>query len=287
VLERDPQVSITGVRTQDGMGDGINLKSAPGHDVDPAAYTNQAAAINAQKGYFTQPDTRQEVAADREQGGVRATGLRKTVFNTEAGHGGGGQGARKSARLAAPGGGRPRARVPLWRGTFPERVAAAVARMGNHMRVQQTQREACAAKWVQCSQAAVWKPKPPTQFLVGLDQEHKALTDQTDPVTFLMPLFTRKLLAEMDKGLRGRGYPNVHGDWYRNGCDKNGKRVKRAAAAAISTRTQEFHSLRMDRRIMLNGAARGFPGLAIVLAYLEAAFPGDEVLSVDPHYQGA
>ena len=77
VLERDPQVSITGVRTQDGMGDGINLKSAPGHDVDPAAYTNQAAAINAQKGYFTQPDTRQEVAADREQGGVRATGLRK------------------------------------------------------------------------------------------------------------------------------------------------------------------------------------------------------------------
>ena len=84
----------------------------------------------------------------------------------------------------------------------------------------------------------------------------------------------------MDKGVTGAGYSNTTSDWYKNGNDSKTK------AAQKSRQTQHHHAIRLVHRLLLSGAVRGIPGLGILCAWLETMFEGEQVESVDPHYQG-
>ena len=106
----------------------------------------------------------------------------------------------------------------------------------------------------------------------------------------MLPKLTRRCLVQMDKGLKGRGYSNVHGTWQKGGSNKKqtsrGTKKTRTAVSGSSSQVQDHHAVRLVRTLLLAGAARTIPGLALLCAFLELAFEKEQVESIDPHFQG-
>jgi hypothetical protein len=87
------------------------------------------------------------------------------------------------------------------------------------------------------------------------------------PLHHMLPIFTRHILKLKDDQLRGRGYSNTLAPWN----DKPGPEH--------SASVQESNTIRLDRELLMGGAARGIPGLALVLAWLEWVYTGEQVRS--------
>ena len=102
------------------------------------------------------------------------------------------------------------------------------------------------------------------------EREQAALHDKCKharPLHHMLPIFTRHILKLKDDQLRGRGYSNTLAPW----SDKPG--------AQNSASIQESNTIRLDRELLMGGAARGIPGLALVLAWLEWVYTGEQVCS--------
>ena len=288
-LTVDPNVDIRHVKIADGMGDHANIRAAARIRHDERLWSNHCAAVNANLGYFPQHDNAtdgrpgtgkalsQEMGVPMAMGGASLPrGVKRTQTRSNSSEGRDGQG-KGQKRSKGPGAGRDGpGKIPLRTGTMPPIPAAAAARIGRHMEALREQRETQTAARVAYDRARA--AERPEAHLKELGRAYSRA--HTSPVDSLVPNLTRRCLAAMDKGVTGAGYSNTTSDWYKNGNDSKTK------AAQKSRQTQHHHAIRLVRRLLLSGAVRGIPGLGILCAWLETMFEGEQVESVDPHYQG-
>ena len=167
-------------------------------------------------------------------------------------------------------------------------AAIAVNKIGTYMMPFKEERDRQTRAQVQY-EAALTGTKIPPLRLRELESIKKTNANPRGIVKML-PKLTRRCLVQMDKGLKGRGYSNVHGTWQKGGSNKKqtsrGTKKTRTAVSGSSSQVQDHHAVRLVRTLLLAGAARTIPGLALLCAFLELAFEKEQVESIDQHFQG-
>ena len=167
---------------------------------------------------------------------------------------------------------RPRDSEGLKKCCISGTILSAFNRIGLAMEPFAAEREKQAAlrQQLHCSKDTGLCPHQSQQSICEQCSKTAALHDRCKharPLYHMLPIFTRHILQIKDDKLRGRGYSNTLAPWN----DKQGPQH--------SASVQESNTIRLDRELLMGGAARGIPGLALILAWLEWVYTGEQVCS--------